>query len=315
VSQWARGQREDLQRRPEHPRRVVGGYRLRRKTGMDGLPWLAHAWLDPILASADPTAKIEGLQYAQSGQCASIVVGAGMVDASVQGRAPRPYETRLAVDAWTHEQWDAAIAALSAEAVHSARFLTGDVPPAVEQVLAKVGLVLVPSRPGAAASGKRASTSDPAWSCTCGDPLPCKHVVCVAMLVAERLESEPMQTFQMRGLMPDRLLERIQEQRALSTRGESQAHPLPPCATGADLAAPLERSLADFWRPGRTLADLESQGIPPHTPHALLRRLGPSTLGGKFPLVGLLASIYDTMRARGISIRDRDSGGAGGAGK
>jgi len=313
MSQWARGQREDVQRRPEHPRRVVGGYRLRRKTGMEGLPWLAHAWLDPILASADSTAKIEGLQYAQSGQCASIVVGAGLVDASVQGRAPRPYETKLAVTAWTHEQWDAAIAALSAEAVHSARFLTGDVPPAVEQVLAKVGLVLVPSRPGATATGKRASTADPAWSCTCGDPMPCKHVICAAILVAERLESEPMQVFQMRGLMPDRLLERIQEHRALSARGESQAHPLPPCATGADLAAPLERSLADFWRPGRALAELEDQGIPAHTPHALLRRLGPSTLGGKFPLVGLLASIYDTMRARGIAMRerDRDTGGSG----
>lgn len=310
MTQWTRGQREDLQRRLDHPRRVAGGYKLRRKAGTDGLPWLAARWLEPILAAADTGARAEGLQYAQGGQCASLVLTAGLVDAAVQGRAPRPYETRLAVTAWTPEQWDAAISALSAEAVHSARFLTGDVPPGVEPVLAKAGLSLVPSRPGTGA-GKRASQSDPGWTCTCGDPLPCKHVVCVAMLVAERLESEPMQVFRLRGTAPDRLLERIQESRALSTRGESQAHPVPPCAAGPDLAPPLERSLADFWRPGRALADLEEQGIPHHTPHALLRRLGPSTLGGKFPLVGLLASIYDTMRARAIAIRDRDPAAPG----
>jgi hypothetical protein len=30
----------------------------------------------------------------------------------------------------------------------------------------------------------------------------------------------------------------------------------------------------------------------------LLRRMGPSPMGGKFPMVGLLASIYDSIRAR-----------------
>jgi hypothetical protein len=37
-----------------------------------------------------------------------------------------------------------------------------------------------------------------------------------------------------------------------------------------------------------------------------LRRLGASPLGGKFPLVGLLASIYDSLRTRGLRIRDGD---------
>ena len=44
----------------------------------------------------------------------------------------------------------------------------------------------------------------------------------------------------------------------------------------------------------------------PFAPHALLRRLGQSPLQGKFPLVGLLASIYDSMAARGRELRDRD---------
>ena len=47
--------------------------------------------------------------------------------------------------------------------------------------------------------------------------------------------------------------------------------------------------------------------MPPavHAPHALLRRLGPSPLRGRFPLVGLLASVYDTVAQRALSLRDR----------
>jgi hypothetical protein len=45
----------------------------------------------------------------------------------------------------------------------------------------------------------------------------------------------------------------------------------------------------------------------PFAAHALLRRLGQSPLQGKFPLVGLLASIYDSMAARGRELRERES--------
>jgi hypothetical protein len=44
---------------------------------------------------------------------------------------------------------------------------------------------------------------------------------------------------------------------------------------------------------------------PQHAPHALLRRLGPSPLPGRFPLVGLLASVYDTVAEEAIRLRDR----------
>jgi hypothetical protein len=61
---------------------------------------------------------------------------------------------------------------------------------------------------------------------------------------------------------------------------------------------PLEQCIADFWRPTAALEDAESAPTAEHVPHALLRRMGPSPMGGKFPMVGLLASIYDSIRAR-----------------
>ena len=68
-------------------------------------------------------------------------------------------------------------------------------------------------------------------------------------------------------------------------------------------ALPLERCLDSFWRPGRQIDEMPSE-TEPFAPHALLRRLGPSPLQGKFPLVGLLASIYDSIAENGRKLRD-----------
>ncbi|MDP7574694.1 MAG: hypothetical protein QF723_06245, partial [Phycisphaerales bacterium] len=59
--------------------------------------------------------------------------------------------------------------------------------------------------------------------------------------------------------------------------------------------------LDTWWRPHGRLPDVPSE---PHVSHALLRRLGPSTLGGQFPLAGLLATIYDEAAAEAARILD-----------
>ncbi|MEY4832468.1 MAG: hypothetical protein RL527_681, partial [Planctomycetota bacterium] len=50
-------------RRAEHPRRVHHGIRLRRKAGMEGLPWWAQAWLKGMETGFAEAVRIEGLQY------------------------------------------------------------------------------------------------------------------------------------------------------------------------------------------------------------------------------------------------------------
>jgi hypothetical protein len=69
---------------------------------------------------------------------------------------------------------------------------------------------------------------------------------------------------------------------------------------------PLELCLDDFWRSGPRLAELEAKPPPQHVPHALLRRLGPSPMNGKFPMVGLLASIYDTIAESARKLREKN---------
>ncbi len=304
MTQWTDSNRP---RQPENPRRVIGGFKFRRANGTAELPWTSAGFLAAVTSQADLDDFAEGWSYALSGQTVSFPATVGKIDAAVQGRASRPYAVSMRFVQWSPEDWDRVVRALAGEAGFSARFLVGEMPPAVEPLLDSLRLPhgLVPTDPGTK------QTSDPVISCTCGLAQPCKHVIAVSHLVSERLETEPLLLFLLRGLSVDRLLERIQELRTLTTRGESHAHPLPQVATDDSLDRPLETILTDFWRPGQRLHDLEARPRDAHAPHALLRRLGASPLGGRFPLVGLLATIYDTMRTTAQEIRDKDRSGGG----
>ncbi len=281
-------------RRAEHPRRVHHGIRLRRKAGMEGLPWWAQAWLKGMETGFAEAVRIEGLQYAQSGQVVTMEIVPGVARMKVQGRATRPYECSMMFHPWTSEQWTAVVAAMSQEAIHSARLLTGELPQGAERLVSGLGLRLFPA-------GLKAA--DPIVECACKEAKPCKHVHAAACVLAERIEVDPLVLFTLRGLTGERLLERIQEHRALTSRGVQSAHNPPPVAQHPPELPPITELVHDFWRPGRALAELDEAAAPQHIPHALLRRLGPSSLGGRFRLVGLLASAYDTIRQRALTPR------------
>lgn len=281
-------------RRPDTPRRLKNGIRLRRREGIDLLAWPADAWSTLLLSGIEDTVKTEALDYARAGQTATLQITAAGIEATVQGRAARPYTVRIEPETLSTADWDRVVAIMAREAVYSAKLLAGEMPPLVEQPFASLGRQLIPTD---SAAVKR--------TCTCGLPNPCKHIGCVAALVIERLSGDPLLAFTLRGLDGQRLLERLQEARAIATRGLARAHSTPPVVEVAPEPTPLERSLENFWRPGRQIDEMPAE-TEPFAPHALLRRLGQSPLQGKFPLVGLLASIYDSMAARGRELRERE---------
>ncbi|MFM1823216.1 MAG: hypothetical protein RI967_1482 [Planctomycetota bacterium] len=287
-------------RRPDNPRRLKNGIRLRRREGIEMLPWPAEPWCALLLAGIGEEARIEGLDYARAGQTASLAVTPAGIEAVVQGRVSRPYTVLIKPEVLGAADWERVVAIMAREAVYSAKLLAGEMPPLVEQPFEAIGKDLVPHN---GATVKRA--------CTCDLPMPCKHVACVAALLVERLAGDPLLAFTLRGLDGQKLLERLQEARAIATRGVARAHSSPPAADSAPEAMPLERSLESFWRPGRQIDEMPSE-TEPFAPHALLRRLGPSPLQGKFPLVGLLASIYDSIAENGRKLRDESDQRAAG---
>lgn len=281
-------------RGPQGPRRVRHGIKLKAESASRPRHWLSAA----MLALFDRAASIEcretGLEYARAGQIVSFTIDTEGITAKVQGRAPQPHVSRIFLDPLPAEQWDAVIEAMAKEALYAGTMLNGDVPESLNALFS--------------ASGRPLIDDDPALlltHCTCGADHVCRHVVATALVAAQRLDEEPQLWFAVLGMPPERLLERLRQGRSLHTHGVASAHVEPSMAGLADLAIPLEASLDDFWRVGPQLAAVEKAAPPQHVTHALLRRLGPSPIPGKFPLVGLLASIYDTVSAGALHIRDQ----------
>lgn len=310
--------------RRDGPRRLKAGIRLRRKEGYENLRWPAQPWFAAIAGAPDANLA-EGLDYARAGQVGALSVEPGRIVASVQGRSPRPYETTVDVLPLSPSEWDRVIATMAGEALWSAKLLTGELPTAIESVFLGVGRSLLPV------------PAELAARCSCPDrterpEVPCKHLVAVACLLAERVELDPLLCFTLRGLDGQRLLERLQEARTIATRGASTAHSNPSIAEAIPAPPPLERCLRDFWRPGQRLDELGGLDAEERIPHALLRRLGPTPFQAglrpsadvgprhgrtvptiapesappvsRFPLVGLLASIYDSVATAAGELRD-----------
>lgn len=295
------------ERRFDGPRRVKHGLRLSSKEGPTARSPLALRWMQLIEAHVQPEQAQQGLEYARAGQIVSLQTLAGEIDAHVQGSAPRPYVTRIKVPAFTETQWQTLIEAMAGEAIYVAKLLANELPPGMDELFSQRNAALLP------ATGVIAS------SCTCsageaGNGA-CKHVAAAAHLFADYLSDRPLLIFTLLGLPAERLIEQLRQARLLHAHGVASAHGEAVIPAAHVAAPPLESLIEDFWRGGVFAGDADDAPIPvPNQPvrHALLRRLGPSPLKGRFPLVGLLASIYDAVSE---AARRKGDAGAGGAGE
>jgi len=299
-------------RRPDGPRRIRNGLKLRKRAAEDP-PWPAGQWKQALEADLSAAALADGMEYARAGQvvslfiippvqeCSTILPASASaptrIEALVQGRSARPYSTVIEVTAWSRQRWDQAIELMAREAIYAAKLLAGELPVAVEELCRSLGAPLIPP------------VGEPfRFLCTCGAETPCKHHAAALLHLIDRLVDQPLLSFNLRGLPHEVGMARLQEARTLHTHGQSTAHGS--TVASSSVISPFAACLADFWRPGPQLSDL--QRLPPmeYVPHAILRRLGPSPLHGKFPLVGLLASIYDSVRDDAQRLRERTDGRA-----
>ncbi len=284
---------DGISRRLDAPRRVSHGLRLKHRSGPGELAWHASRVAAALEPAFSAEARIEGLEYAISGQTSLMRIEPGRVRALVQGRAPRAYELFLRPRAWSNEQWAVVIDAMAREAAYAARLVNGELPMSAPDLMVRLGLHLWPAE----------GATDVELTCSCGTAW-CKHGWAVACHLAERVQDDPLILFSLRGLPADQLLERLRERRTFLSQGTSVAHPVPPIAHAPPELRPAEECLSDFWRPGSSLASARAVREAFHLPHALLRRLGQSPMQGKFPVVGLLSSAYDAVRAAALSARD-----------
>jgi uncharacterized Zn finger protein len=273
---------EGFRRKDDTPRKVRNGIRLRTKDEEVAFSWPAGAWLDRLLAPYGDSARSEGLDFARRGQTVLLNVEPARIVATVQDSAARPFEVRIELESIGREDWDRIVSSMAREAKYTAKLVSGDVSAEIAEPFAAAGLSLLPE-PGQVTV-----------KCGCGIEH-CRHAVTTLYLVAERMDSDPLMILTLRGLFGPRFLERLQEARLLATSGVSRAHPIPGTAAAIRALPPMEQAIETFWNTGTGLETFRRERRMEYAPHALLRRLGNAPLEGRFPLVGLLASIYDSV--------------------
>lgn len=276
---------------PANPRRVRGGHKLTCEIDQLEASWPSSELLALAEHLFPADRREEARAYAASGQTVRWSLSEGIAEAAIQGRRRAPYTLSIEFRAFTGTEWERLITAMAEQAVFAATLPTGELPPPLRELLERLTLPLVPR-----------DAREVIIRCECQARGPCKHAATLLYLLAEHLLKEPTDLFLLRGLSCDMLLERLTRHRAASTRGFASAH-LDPFIPGARRPSPpLEAELDTFWSvpPPPDQSSLHQS----HAAHALLRRLGPSPLTGRFPIVGLLASVYDEVSQAARDLRD-----------
>jgi uncharacterized Zn finger protein len=324
------------------PRKVRGG--LKVPAGDIAPPasptaWTAHRWLRVLEQAVVGQPLIEGLDYARQGQTKRMTIGPGSVMGNVQGRSDRPYTTNITIATFPTDQWDKVVEAMSEGAIYAAKLLAGELPPNIEDIFGPLGLKLFPTEPSeltvscdcrammqahaeASAAAARAIAQRTGQPVKAPEPAPpeeenngwCKHICCIAYLLAHKLATEPFLMFTLRGLEGKDLLERLRQRRTMTGIVGISVPIYPQRVPGvSDVTYPaLEEVMDRFWDAGPGLHEIDLPLDPPAVSHPLLRRLGPSPFtNAQFPLVGLLASCYDTISeaARETEEPAEDGGG------
>ena len=273
---------EGFRRKDDTPRKVRNGIRLRTKDEEVSFKWPAGAWLDRLLAPYGDDTRSEGLDFARRGQTVLLNVEPARIVATVQDCAPRPFEIRLEFESFGREDWNRIVNSMAREAKYTAKLVSGDLSAEIAEPFAAAGLSLLPE-PGQVSV-----------KCGCGVEH-CRHAVTTLYLIAERMDSDPLMSLTLRGLLGPRFLGRPQEAGRLAAGGVGRAHPIPGTAVTIRALPPMEQAIENFWNTGTGLESFRRERRIEYAPHALLRRLGSAPLEGRFPLVGLLASIYDSV--------------------
>ncbi|MCB9839106.1 MAG: hypothetical protein H6813_07190 [Phycisphaeraceae bacterium] len=282
--------------RTRSTRRTPAAIKLSTKEGPVATSWVGLRWMRYFESHADPHTVAMGITLARQSVVRRLDIGHGSITALLHGRGEPKRTVTLAVATYDHEFWERLTRSMADQSLFAAKLLAGDLPRDVEDLFAPMGIRLFPSEPDDVKLRVKGPQHDI-------EDLVSPDVCCVAAIIAERLDSDPFLLFHLRGIPEDEFRERLRQRRALAgaASGLAPAYAPKPIEAAQTPAQPLETLLDDFWSGGEGLDDFETPLARPQVSHALLRRLGPSPFHvGKFPLVGLLATCYDTISESAI---------------
>jgi uncharacterized Zn finger protein len=266
-----------------------------KKRDDPSIPWWTRRWLS-VMDAADPLQKgriSRGRTYARQGLVRHLAMHPGRISAQVQGSMYQPYQIRIGISPLSDTVWQRVIEALSGQAAHVARLLSGVMPEHIEDIFAAAGGHLIPLSP-------REFVTD----CTCLDwDRPCKHIAAVLFAVGAQIETDPFLLFTLRGRACEQVLHSIQQCWSGNV-GATMPAPSPPPALSAMGTASLRPTR--FFEAGTELDDFNVTIASPDIQAALLQRLGkpPFATDLEDPFTPL-ATAYAAVTRRAVQAAER----------
>lgn len=226
--------------------------------------WVADRWLALLdhVGPANARRVQRGRAAARRGAVHDLDITPGTVTGRVREDRVSPYRVTLTWPVPDDDAWAAAVTALASEVRSTAALLDGQLPEEAADVLAEVGVPLVP-------------TDDTLErSCTCTERTSwCRHVAAVHVAAGAAFAREPFLLLELRGRTRDQLLGALR-----TDRGDE------PLGPGADL------DLSGGLYAAR--GDIDAVALAPHPVHdpaALLRQLGdPPGVDDPRPLIRVI---------------------------
>jgi uncharacterized Zn finger protein len=278
-------------------RKIRDGIKVRLRAPDHCENWLAQEWLQTMRSVWSAAMLSEAWDLARLGQVASPRLDNHIAVGSVQGSGGQLCSTRLRVDHIAPDAVPGLVQRMALSAALVARFISNELPvrEQLEDLFSSSNLsIAVP--PASLLS-----------RCTCSpaaENVVCAHGAAIAYHVLDWLNRDPLLWMELRGVDRGALLDQLRRARALQTAGQTSGHADALPTHLQSPPPPIESHMEDFWRCGPSWAHLREGEPTDYAPRALLRRLGPSPLGGRFPMVGLLENIYAAMSEHARALRE-----------
>lgn len=175
--------------------------------------WWGKAWIEALehRARLDPNRLPRGRTYARQDKVVAMSVGMGIVRAHVQGTRPTPYVVTLNIRKFTDPEWERVLDAIASKAGHTAALLDGELEPGIVDDARSVGVELFPT------------AGELTLRCSCPDwAIACKHAAAVCYLVADRLDVDPFELLELRGMPRTHVMAALRSRRSAGAPVESE---------------------------------------------------------------------------------------------
>jgi uncharacterized Zn finger protein len=258
----------------------------------------AWQWLDAIKGFSPENEErlARGAVDARRGAVLQEVVLPGEIQAAVvRASVFEPALVTIRLVRFSDADWQRVAAALAAQAHLAARLLAGEMPPELGEVLASLGLALLPQSPAEITA-----------TCTCHQARKlCPHVAAAHYNLAINLERQPSLLFLLRGRDQHSLLDDMRAvwegERPLGEAADPATLP-----SGGDSMPNEPLRGADFYRAGPALDALRITIAPPQVEAALLKRLGrPPFATAEEDPIPALTSVYTAVTRRALATQGR----------